>query len=142
MAFCENNKQWTIDVRLDSDRTKVERLAFDLAPDGSGGITGTVRVGNGELMSRVRVQCDPLQGTTMPVAVMSFIFRVRKGNLVQGVHLSGVAHPPEANPKFNGRLRTFTPDINTPPSEGVGELQSIALLPDSGDTGTGTGQQT
>ena|ERR1041384_3728472 len=143
MAFCENNKQWTMDLILDNDRSKVERVAFDLAPDGAGGITGFVRVANGEQMSQVRVQCDTLSvGTGTPVAVMSFIFRIRKGTVIKGVHLSGVAHPPEANPKFNGRLRTFTPDINTPPSAGVGELLTIVPSGDSGDTGTGTGQQT
>ena len=142
MGFCDNNKLWGIDLILDSDTTKIERLQVNVQIDGNGQITGEVKVSNGEVMSRLGGRCEGPQIPGVPVALMTFIFRVKKAGIVWGVHMSGVAHPPEANPKFRGKLRTFVPDINTPASSGVGELQSISLLGDPGDTGTGTGQQT
>jgi hypothetical protein len=142
MAFCESNKMWSMDLVLDNDTSKVERLAFDVVIDANGGITGFVRDSNGERMSQIRGQCEGPKLPGIPVSLMTFIFRVRKGALVRGVHLSGIAHPPLERPTFRGKLRVFTQDINTPPSEGIGTLQTIQLSPDSGDTGTGTGQQT
>jgi hypothetical protein len=142
MAFCETRKTWTINLLLDNSSGPPERLALDLEIT-DGNITGVVRVSNGERMSQITGRCEPQTLSDLPpVSFMSLTFRVRKGGVAWGVHLSGYARPPLNNPRFAGKFRTFTPDINTPPSEGTGELQVMELSTDPGDTGTGTGQQT
>lgn len=150
MALC-SSRLWTLGLILDSNTGAVERLSFDLTITANGMITGVVINSLGERMSQVRGQCetiDSLPGLP-PLAFMSLIFRVKRGRRVRGIHMSGIvfdpdpAHPGTLAARFQGRLRTSGLDSNVPPAHADnGELQTIALAADPGDTGTGTGQQT
>jgi hypothetical protein len=128
---------------MDNNSSRAERLILDLEFI-NGTITGTVIDSNNVPMSLIIGRCEPQTLSDMPpVSFMSLTFRVKKGTVVHGVHLSGYARPPLNRPRFAGKFRTFTPDLNTPPlSVEAGELRTIELSTDPGDTGTGTGQQT
>jgi hypothetical protein len=153
MAFCETGKRWTMTLVRDgdSDPAHVEILFFtDVTIDENGVITGgVVRVADvgGPLMSQLRGRCKTTELAGLPlVSRMNFIFRAKKGATERGIHMSGIAYNRTAtvlfDPSFSGTWRTFTPDANTPPSAGAGELQSLVLAADPGETGTGNGNQT
>jgi hypothetical protein len=153
MAFCETGTRWTMTLIRDgdSDPAHVEILFFtDVTINANGVITGVVRVADvaGPQMSQLRGRCMTTELSGLPlVSRMSFIFRVKKGAREFGLHMTGIAYNPTAaatfNPFFSGTWRTFAIDTNTPSSGGgTGELQSLVLAADPGETGTGNGNQT
>ena len=138
MAFCDSTTwQMRLTVR---DRTEVLDFVLTIT---NGEIRGDVRTAQNRRMSRVRGRCESIALQGLPdLARMSFVFRIRQGALQRGVAMSGFAYIPEGGglARFQGGFRVFADDIDLPAPD-VGELITLQA-PDTGETGTGTGQQT
>jgi hypothetical protein len=146
VSFCDPTKTWTITLKLDKDPpANAEDFIFRLT---AGGI-GQVDVPPNNKMSDLKWTCQDfgVSGQPNAKALMSFLFRCRRtlpaGPLLEyGVLLAGFAHVrDDGKVEFNGRLRTFSPDINTP-APGTAQMQFVTPSGDPGDTGTGNGTQT
>lgn len=138
MAFCDSTT-WQMRLTLGQ---LTERLDFVLTIT-SNEIRGDVKNFQGVRMSRVRGRCEPIILAGLPdLARMSFVFRFRRAGQQRGVAMSGFAFMPEGGglAEFQGRFRVFQDDIDLP-APGAGELLTLQA-PDTGETGTGTGQQT
>lgn len=139
MAFCDSTT-WQMRLTL---AQLTERLDFVLTIT-HGEVRGDVLNFQAVRMSRVRGRCESIVLPGLPdLARMSFVFRFRKAGQQRGVAMSGFAFIPEGGTRaeFQGRFRVFQDNIDLP-APGAGELLTIQALPETGETGTGTGQQT
>ena len=97
--------------------------------------------------SGVTRRISALTGTCEDLAIgdprltrITFQFRLPGRTGAVGMFLAGVGFVPAmANAEFRGRFRAYTPDGGTPPFFDKGD--ALAIVPDVGDTGTGTGMQ-
>ena len=141
MGFCDTSR-WDMSFKRDKAPADVERCRLVLNVV-NGEITGDLLNSDRVRISKIRGRCDPmaLPGTS-ETARMSMVFRFRRGAVERGILISGFAFKenPDAQVEFQGRFRVFDvdPDLPTPDT---GQL--LTIVPgDTGDTGTGSGQQT
>ena len=136
MAFCDSTT-WQMRLTL-GNFTEVLDFILNI---NNGEIRGDVRNAQNRRMSRVRGRCEPLALQGLPdLARMSFVFRIRRGARQRGVAMSGFAYMDGNIARFQGGIRVFADDIDLPGAD-VGELVTLPAF-DTGETGTGNGEQT
>jgi len=124
----------------DRDGIRLDTLFFQLNVAGAV-ITGDVFPSAGARLSAVTGSCQAVANQELSIIDLLFTWNGRNVALLGLVHLDPVL----ARVKFKGRFRAF----------GAGQLNTerqidrsgpsnflVAIPPDDGDTGTGTGQQT
>jgi len=130
------NKEWTIEIKRDSQRGKpsFEATLVFIVTTQNGIVTGQVWEGvDSHLLSTVTGTYTPLPGGHRWSMALEF----KWGDV--NVTLSGEAVETPATVLFTGRYSTRA--LTTPKDTGE-MLDPLPTAPGDGDTGTGTGQQT
>lgn len=141
MAFCDSSR-WQMSLFRDNDPSRIERGVFNLTIV-NGEITGDFFNSSNVRISKLRGRCEPIALPGLSeTSRMTFVFRFRRAGRELGVMMAGFAFTPTAGarPEFQGRFRVFDLDPDLP-TAGSGELQTMQTF-DTGETGTGSGQQT
>jgi hypothetical protein len=140
MAFCSSSR-WQMSFFRDSAPSSIERGVFNLTIV-NGEITGDFFNSSSVRISKLRGSCEPIALPGLPeTSRMTFAFRFRRGGRELGVMMAGFAFTgSDTRTEFIGRFRVFDLDPDLP-TAGTGELQTIQTF-DTGETGTGSGQQT
>lgn len=153
MAACDDDRPWSITLRVDGDPGREESITIANLVITNGAIQGKVYHGPedpGNFMSDLRGLCIPAMIAGQPdMSHLEFAFNVidalqrTRLLILRGIAL--VVPGPDSPRQFRGSFRTFMPysgplvvceELVDPPA-------SFAVLTfDEGDTGTGTGTQT
>lgn len=134
--------QWDMSIFFGDDvQALVGRPFFRDVKVTGGVITGRVEDETGAPISNLGGLCVSIPGLNISeVSQMTFLFRLKDAQSEIGMFLIGYAFTPSGASKavFNGKWLAHPPGSDTP---AAGDIAPF-ILPGSGDTGTGTGNQT